>query len=422
MADTQTPNLLLTNQTEGGNTNTWGQIADANFEEIDDKFGDVTAISTTGGTTTLTDAQEIVNAIVLTGTLVSNVTVVFSGRGGSWVIQNNTTGSYTVTCKKTGQTGVTVDQGGSTIVFFNGTDIDYAVESAAATAEVTVASGSTTDVLGAASEFVAVSGTATVTSFGTGTNRKRFVRATGAFKITHHATTLICPGGQDIQCAAGDTFVIVADASSNVRIYSFQRAAAPPQALPIGAVIDYAGSTAPSFWLFAYGQNVSRTTYAALFAAIGTTYGVGDGVTTFTLPDLRGRVVAGKDDMGGSSANRLTDQTDGLNGDTLGDTGGAETTTIAQANLPNVSLSSGSLSATSETTVSTGGTKYWGTTTAGWGSDGGGLSGPVNGTAASLTATTTTTISGTVPLGGSGTAVNNVQPTIVLNKIIFAGV
>ena len=78
MADTTTPNLLLTNQTEGGNTNTWGQIADANFEEIDDKFGDVTAISTTGGTTTLSDAQEIVNAIVLTGTLVSNVTVVFS--------------------------------------------------------------------------------------------------------------------------------------------------------------------------------------------------------------------------------------------------------------------------------------------------------------------------------------------------------
>lgn len=422
MADTQTPNLLLTNQTEGGNNNTWGQIADANFEEIDDKFGDVTPISTTGGTTTLTDAQEIVNAIVLTGTLVSNVTVVFSGRGGSWVIQNNTTGSYTVTCKKTGQTGVTVDQGSSTIVFFNGTDIDYAVKSAAATAEVTVASASTADVLGAASEFVAVSGTTTVTSFGTGTNRKRFVRATGAFKITHHATTLICPGGQDIQCAAGDTFVIVGDSSSNVRIYSFQRAAAPPQALPIGAVIDYAGSTAPSFWLFAYGQNVSRTTYAALFAAISTTYGVGDGVTTFTLPDLRGRVVAGKDDMGGSSANRLTDQTDGLNGDTLGDTGGAETTTIAQANLPNVSLSSGSLSASSSTSVSISGGVYGGTTFTGWGSDGGGLSGPVNASLVAASATTTTTLSGTVPLGGSGTAVNNVQPTIILQKIIFAGV
>lgn len=417
MADTTTPNLLLTNQTEGGNTNTWGQIADANFEEIDDKFGDVTAISTTGGTTTLTDAQEIVNAIVLTGTLVSNVTVVFSGRGGSWVVQNGTTGSYSVTCKKTGQTGVTVDQGGSTIVFYNGTDIDYAVESAAATAEVTVASGPTADVLGAASEFVAVSGTTTVTSFGTGTNRKRFVRATGAFKITHHATTLICPGGQDIQCASGDTFVIVADASSNVRIYSFQRAAAPPQALPIGAVIDYAGSTAPSFWLFAYGQNVSRTTYAALFAAISTTYGVGDGSTTFTLPDLRGRVVAGKDDMGGSSANRLTDQTDGLNGDTLGDTGGAETHTLTSAQTPAHTHTG--------TTASDGAHTH--TVTAVGSTSVAASSGGTTGAPAAASSLTTSsngahTHTFTTASAGSDGAHNNVQPTIILNKIIFAGV
>ena len=45
MADTLTTNLLLTNQTEGGNNNSWGTIADANFEEIDDKFGDTTDIS-----------------------------------------------------------------------------------------------------------------------------------------------------------------------------------------------------------------------------------------------------------------------------------------------------------------------------------------------------------------------------------------
>lgn len=75
---------------------------------------------------------------------------------------------------------------------------------------------------------------------------------------------------------------------------------------PVGAVIDYAGSNAPSTWMFAYGQAVSRTTYAALFAAIGTTYGNGNGSTTFNLPDLRGRVVAGKDNMGGANAGRLS--------------------------------------------------------------------------------------------------------------------
>ena len=67
-----------------------------------------------------------------------------------------------------------------------------------------------------------------------------------------------------------------------------------------GEVVPFAGSTAPAGALFCYGQTVSRTTYAGLFAVIGTTYGVGDGSTTFNLPDLRGRVAAGKSDMGGS--------------------------------------------------------------------------------------------------------------------------
>jgi len=77
------------------------------------------------------------------------------------------------------------------------------------------------------------------------------------------------------------------------------------EAMPTGAVLSHAGSSAPTGWLLCYGQAVSRTTYAALFAVIGTTYGVGDGSTTFNVPDLRGRAVAGKDDMGGSAAGRL---------------------------------------------------------------------------------------------------------------------
>lgn len=73
-----------------------------------------------------------------------------------------------------------------------------------------------------------------------------------------------------------------------------------------GTVLPFAGSTAPDGWLLCYGQAVSRTTYAVLFAVIGTTYGIGDGSTTFNVPDLRGRVAAGKDDMGGSAAGVIT--------------------------------------------------------------------------------------------------------------------
>jgi microcystin-dependent protein len=74
---------------------------------------------------------------------------------------------------------------------------------------------------------------------------------------------------------------------------------------PTGAVIAFAGSSAPTNWLLCYGQAVSRTTYAALFAVVSTTYGVGDGTTTFNLPDLRGRGIAGVDNMGGSDAGRI---------------------------------------------------------------------------------------------------------------------
>jgi microcystin-dependent protein len=65
---------------------------------------------------------------------------------------------------------------------------------------------------------------------------------------------------------------------------------------PAGAVMTFAMSTAPSGWLKCNGAAVSRTTYAKLFAAIGTTYGNGDGSTTFNLPELRGEFVRGWDD------------------------------------------------------------------------------------------------------------------------------
>ena len=71
--------------------------------------------------------------------------------------------------------------------------------------------------------------------------------------------------------------------------------------MPVGAIIDYAGATAPAGWLLCFGQSLARTgTYAALFSAIGTTYGSVNG-STFNVPDLRARVGVGKHDMGGTT-------------------------------------------------------------------------------------------------------------------------
>ena len=75
-------------------------------------------------------------------------------------------------------------------------------------------------------------------------------------------------------------------------------------AAPTGSVYTFAGSTVPTGWLKCNGALLSRTTYAALFAVIGTTYGAGDGSTTFALPDLRGEFVRGFDDGRGVDAGR----------------------------------------------------------------------------------------------------------------------
>ena len=99
-------------------------------------------------------------------------------------------------------------------------------------------------------------------------------------------------------------------------------------AVPLGTVSGFAGSTAPSGWQLCYGQAISRTQYAGLFAVTSTTYGSGDGSTTFNVPDLRGRVVAGLDNMGGTDAGILS------TANTLGTTTGTEAITLTTAQIP----------------------------------------------------------------------------------------
>lgn len=92
-------------------------------------------------------------------------------------------------------------------------------------AEATVAGASTTDILGAASVRILISGSgATITSLGTGTNRIRFVRLAGTHTLTYNATSLILPGGANITTADGDTMVVCSDGSSNATVYSYERA------------------------------------------------------------------------------------------------------------------------------------------------------------------------------------------------------
>lgn len=74
----------------------------------------------------------------------------------------------------------------------------------------------------------------------------------------------------------------------------------------VGCIMPIAGSTAPAGTALCHGQAISRVDNPILFSLIGTTYGAGDGATTFNVPDMRGRTPIGRDNMGGVSANRIT--------------------------------------------------------------------------------------------------------------------
>lgn len=107
----------------------------------------------------------------------------------------------------------------------------------------------------------------------------------------------------------------------------------------LGGLMLTTDATPPnSNFVLPYGQAISRTTYAAYFARVGTTFGVGDGSTTFNVLDLRGRTIIGQDNMGGVAAGRVTTAGSGIDGTTIGAAGGAEKVMLARSALPNTTL------------------------------------------------------------------------------------
>lgn len=169
--------------------------------------------------------------------------------------------------------------------------------------------------------------------------------------------------------------------------------------VPSGSVWDYGGSSIPSGWLLCDGSAVSRTTYSALFTAIGTAYGSGNGSTTFNVPDCRGRVTVGKDNMGGSSANRVTSTTMSPDGNTIGATGGTQTHVLTGAQMASHTHTFNDTTSGPSAIASIGG-----------------------GSVSFASPTHTHTLSGTTSTqtasGASPSAHLNTQPSIIVNKMI----
>lgn len=185
--------------------------------------------------------------------------------------------------------------------------------------------------------------------------------------------------------------------------------------LPSGTIIDYGGAAAPSGFLSCNGAAISRTTYAALFSAIGTTWGSGDGSTTFNLPDLRRRATIG---VGGTALAGPAN--------TLGAVGGEEMHSLSSSEMPvhnhTVNVSDpGHGHGVADPTHSHAGNFM--RTDLGGGNFGGGptpfgiSSTPAASTGISVNAAATGISATTVTAGGGGSH-NNMQPSAVVNKII----
>ena len=162
---------------------------------------------------------------------------------------------------------------------------------------------------------------------------------------------------------------------------------------PIGSIVPFGGDSAPSGWLLCQGQAISRTTYSDLFAVIGTTFGSGNGTTTFNIPDLRGKVPVG---LNSSDAEF----------NALGKTGGEKTHTLTKDEMP---------SHTHTQKPHSHSTMYSGGSGAGW---------PIVFNATQNTCSTwgpsTTSITAVNNNTGGDGAHNNLQPYNTVNYIIKA--
>lgn len=386
-----TPNKNYNNQATGSNINTWGVINNSNFTIIDLNLGGRLSISVAGSANVTATANQAQNLFhTLTGAITGNITYYLPALGGFYFVTNNTTGSFTLKADITGGTGgVAVPQGQAYLVFSN-PDVPSMVGIPAGSLAL---------------------GTAAFLNVGTGPNN--VVQLNGSSKLP------------------------AVDGSQLTNL---------PATFPTGGVIDYWGTTAPTGWVLASGLTIGNA------ASNGTARANADTSTLFTLlwnsttnselqmynstgssvargisaandyllnnaiavPDYRGRIGAGKDNMGGSVAGRITN-TNGVVGVTLGSVGGEETHILIISEMPGhnhtISISDsghthnfnfnglmgrdGTLGQYVDQAANTGENSIEFTTES---------------SSSGISATAGTT-------GGSG-AHNNIQPTIISNKII----
>ena len=393
MASTYTVNTGIEKPGSGEQSGTWGTTTNTNFDLIDRSLNGVGNITLTGTSHTLSTSDGSLSdghyrVLVLGGTPTgtNTISITPTDQEKVYLVYNNS-----------GQSAVFTQGSGGNATITNGATAWIYADGGGASAQVRAVPS---DVIDDSSPQLGgnldVNGNSIVST------------SDGDIAITPDGTgDVIIDGIKHPQADGNAGEFLTTDGAGQL---SFADVAA--SAFNSGMLMPYAGASAPTGWLLCYGQAISRTTYADLFAVVGTTYGNGDGSTTFNLPDLRGRVVAGKDDMGGTSANRLTSA---LNGDSLGAAGGDEEHTLSTAQMPahrhfvaaNVALGSASSSVAAVTSTTQVARQYQSP----YGGGGEIFS-------MSMVRSSTDATVGRSSQEGSGNAHNNTQPTFILTYII----
>jgi hypothetical protein len=320
MASTFTTRLRLEKQATGENANTWGDKTNVNFDLIDESIYGYASKSVAGSSdVTLTNSNATADesrqsVLEFTGTLTGNINVLLPTTESRYVVFNNTAGSYSLTVATTGNTGTgtAVVQGSHALMYSNGTFVK--------------------DIFAQGINNLTCKGTLSVAgavSLDGGAVTINESSADVDFRVESNGNThaLFVDGGNNKVGILNDSPAVALDvtgavtASGTITGNLFSGSGKDvTDTVPTGGIIMAGFATEPTKsdgstkrYFLCNAQAVSRSTYSALFSAISTTYGVGDGSSTFNLPDLQGRAPIGS----GSGS--------GLSSRSLGATGGFET-------------------------------------------------------------------------------------------------
>ncbi len=339
MASTFTTNLRLVKQGDGDNPNTWGQVLnDGVISLIDDAIAGFTTVSIgSAATVTLTEnqgsgdqaRQAILELKGSVGGTHSAINILIPNNSKTYLVRNSVayaSAGADVIMKVAGQTGVTIPTGGVFGGTGTGTGTSFVLTNGAASYTHNSFKNIVVD------ETVTIGGKATF---------KNAVSVSGD-TVINGSTVLAGTARLDstVTVAGAATFQSTVTVKGDVHVSSKVCASAyygsgsnltGLPSMPTGAILPWSVTVAPSGYLTCDGTAVSRSTYAALFAVVSSLYGDGNGSSTFNVPDLRGKFLAGFD--AGTSV--LTSVTVGMiEGNVIGNSGGTQAVTLSVAQIP----------------------------------------------------------------------------------------